>query len=1025
MVQAKIKLKTLSYSSNMNKTPIEEMPVERKNEEFVKILGKIEFLKMKKGEFMSAKRYKDAQEAILKKDAIYSVKDLEGVKFIGKRMIEVLTEYEKTGKVEYLEKEKLNPVNMFSNIYGIGYVNAQKLVDNGIKTIDQLRERQDEYLNEKQKLGLKYYEDILQRIPRNEIDLYDKEFYRAFDSVKSKTSSYEIVGSYRRGAKDSGDIDVIITDKKNNVDVFKKFIQKLEDNKIILHRLTDGKSKVLVIGKLGDYPARRVDFLYTSPMEYPFAVLYFTGSKEFNTAMRQRALDVGYSLNEHGIHHMKGGVKGKKVDIVFEQEEDIFEFLNMQYKSPEERIDGRSVVLKTDSPPNEEHFKIKKKLDTEVKPPKDIKVFKIKKRRTLKKKVEPVKPYEEHLDLFRKQGIEYLKSLEIKELEEILLESNRRYYNDVKTTEKIFSDEEYDIIKEYLDKIDKGNKIVAEVGAPIKRDKVKLPYQMPSMDKIKPDTKELSKWLNEYKIPNTYVLSCKLDGVSGLYEYKDTPKLYTRGNGMYGQDVSHLLKFLKLPKRKGAVVRGEFIVSKANFETHYKDKSANARNLVSGIINKKSPTAEDVKYLDFVMYEVIEPVMKPSDQMNYLRSFNFNTVQNHTESVITNELLSKYLVGWRDSYDYEMDGIIVIHDKIYERDSGNPKHAFAFKMILSDQIAEAKVLDVLWTPSKDGYLKPRIRIEPIELVGVTIEYATAFNGNFVEENKIGVGAIVKIIRSGDVIPHIMEVVSPAVVTKMPDVDYVWTDTHIDIKLVDFEANPIVKEKKITLFFKDLDIAGVGPGNVRRLIAANYDTIPKILAMTKTEYLNVEGFKEKLADKIYKNIQEKLEEATLIQLMKASNIFGRGLGEKKIKPILDDFPDILTRKETQAEKVEKVKSVKGIAEKSALLFVKNIDKFLKFLDESNLNGKLMTNQEEVVYDEGHPLFGKKIVLTEIKGKELERFIESKGGEVGKSISKKVFLVVKKDENTNTEKANAAELLGIRSMTEAEFRATYML
>jgi NAD-dependent DNA ligase len=1022
MEKSKIKLKQLPFI-NSNEKDKEEMPIERKNEEFVKILGKIEILKMKKGEFMSAKRYKDAQEAILKLDTIGSVKDLEGVKYIGKRMIEILTEYETTGKVEYLEKEKLNPVNIFSNIYGVGHINAQKLVDNGIKTIEQLRENQDEYLNEKQKIGLKYYEDILERIPRKEIDLYNKEFYRAFDAVKSKTSSYEIVGSYRRGAKDSGDIDVIITDKKNKVEVFKQFIKKLEDNKIILHRLTDGKSKVLVIGKLGDYPARRVDFLYTSPTEYPFAVLYFTGSKEFNTAMRQRALDVGYSLNEHGIHYMKDGVKGKKVDILFEQEEDIFEFLNMEYKSPEERIDGRSVVIKSDSPPNEQHFKIKKKLDTEVKAPKGVKVFKIKKRRTLKKKVSEEKTYEQHITLFRKHGIEHLKSLEVKELEEILLESNRRYYNEVKST-KIFSDEEYDIIKEYLEKIDKGNKIVAEVGAPIKKDKVQLPYQMPSMDKIKPDTKELGKWLDEYKDPNKYVLSCKLDGVSGLYEYKDSPKLYTRGNGIYGQDVSHLLKFLKLPKRKGAVVRGEFIISKANFASQYRDKNANARNLVSGIINKKSPTMEDVKYLDFVMYEVIEPVMKPSEQMNYLKTFNFNTVRNHTESVITNELLSKYLVDWRESYDYEMDGIIVIHDKIYERDSGNPKHAFAFKMILSDQIAEAKVLDVLWTPSKDGYLKPRIRIEPIELVGVTIEYATAFNGNFVEENKIGVGAIVKLIRSGDVIPHIMEVVTPAVVTKMPDVDYVWTDTHIDIKLLDIEANPVVKEKKITLFFKDLDIAGVGPGNVRRLIAANYDTIPKILAMTKADYLIVEGFKEKLADKIHKNIKEKLEEASLIQLMKASNIFGRGLGEKKIKPILDEYPDILTRKETQEEKVQKVKSVKGIAEKSALLFVKNIDKFLKFMDESNLNGKLMVNQKVVEYDKGHPLFGKKIILTEIKGKELERFIESKGGEVGKSMSKKVFLLVKKDENTNTEKSNAADLLGIRSMTEAEFRKTYI-
>ena len=91
--------------------------------------------------------------------------------------------------------------------------------------------------------------------------------------------------------------------------------------------------------------ARRIDFLYTPPNEYPFAILYFTGSKGFNTAMRQRALDIGYSLNEHGIYEMKHGIKGKKLNMVFETEQDIFDFLNMQYKKPEERIDGRSVVL--------------------------------------------------------------------------------------------------------------------------------------------------------------------------------------------------------------------------------------------------------------------------------------------------------------------------------------------------------------------------------------------------------------------------------------------------------------------------------------------------------------------------------------------------------------------------------------------------------------------------------------------------------------------------------------------------------
>ena len=93
-----------------------------------------------------------------------------------------------------------------------------------------------------------------------------------------------------------------------------------------------------------------------------------------------------------------------------------------------------------------------------------------------------------------------------------------------------------------------------------------------------------------------------------------------------------------------------------------------------------------------------------------------------------------------------------------------------------------------------------------------------------------------------------------------------------------------------------------------------------------------------------------------------------------------------------------------------------------MNESNLNHMLI--QKSISYDESHPLFGKRIVLTEIKGKELERFIESKGGEIGKSVSKKVFLVVKKDNATATEKANAADLLGIPSMTEFDFRRIYM-
>ena len=119
-------------------------------------------------------------------------------------------------------------------------------------------------------------------------------------------------------------------------------------------------------------------------------------------------------------------------------------------------------------------------------------------------------------------------------------------------------------------------------------------------------------------------MSCKLDGVSGLYSTEnEEEKLYTRGNGLVGQDVSNLIKYLNLPKEKDIVVRGEFIISKKVYSKKYPDK--NARTIVSGIINSKKQVVSKYKDIDFVAYELIKPELKPSEQLKYLES-KFNTV---------------------------------------------------------------------------------------------------------------------------------------------------------------------------------------------------------------------------------------------------------------------------------------------------------------------------------------------------------------------------------------------------------------
>jgi NAD-dependent DNA ligase len=399
------------------------------------------------------------------------------------------------------------------------------------------------------------------------------------------------------------------------------------------------------------------------------------------------------------------------------------------------------------------------------------------------------------------------------------------------------------------------------------------------MDKIKPDTNALTTWKAKYTGP--YVLSCKLDGVSGMFD-SETKKLYTRGDGKVGQDISHLVTRLRLNEKVDPktplVVRGEFIIPRRVFEDKYKDTFANPRNLVSGIINTKGAD-EKANDLHFVAYEIIHPQMNPSKQMETLTKLGYEVVQykETPSSKLTNENLSETLMDWRTKYMYDIDGVIVADDNIHPRKDGNPEHAFAFKMVISDQIAEAKVVDVIWTPSKSGYLKPRVRIEPIKLGGVTIEYATGFNGSYIETNKIGIGAVIQIIRSGDVIPHIKSVTTPAERAKMPTEPYHWTDTHIDIILDSADDNVTVREKNITAFFVGIEVDGLSKGNVARIMSAGFDTIPKILKMTKADFAKVDGFKEKTIEKIYHGIQNKVKSASLLAIMSSSNLFGRGIG----------------------------------------------------------------------------------------------------------------------------------------------------
>ena len=1066
-----VKSKQINESENMNHSNINVVGSAvgngpRYNEKFIDLMDQLSGIMLKQGQPFRARAYQKAQETLMAyPDDITSVDQLKGKPGIGSTILEKLNEYVNTGTLKILEREKNNPVNILGDIYGVGPKKAKELVEKGIVNIEQLRERQDEVLNDIQKVGLKYYEDILERIPRSEIEDYKKIFERDFTKVASVSgeseSNMEIVGSYRRGAQTSGDIDVIITSKSPKV--FVGFIDELIKENIILHVLSRGPTKCLVIAKIPSSNfARRVDFLYTSPEEFPFSILYFTGSKIFNTVMRHEALQKGLTMNEHGLYKMEGKKKGEKVDAVFKDEKDIFDYLGLVYKTPVERVDGRAVVVinngvvtdnvadnvaaVTLSVPitNSSASKtVKKKVKvtgtkvksrTSKKLQKDDTIMIVETEDDSKKSslgIDKDNNIFVLLNDFKKNGISVLSNLTEQTLTEMVIMANEVYRN----KKPIISDNQFDILEDFIRNKFPDNKVIKLIGAPIPvgKNKATLPYEMWSMDKIKPDTKALENWKAKFSGP--YVLSCKLDGVSGLYTTEgDQPKLYTRGDGKVGQDVSHFIPYLRLPSKKkgekGFVIRGEFIIPKMVFENKYKKDFANPRNLVSGIVNQKT-IDEKSKDVHFVAYEVIVPTMKPSEQFEYLKTLDIEIVLNEKvdSGELTNELLSTMLVDWRKNYVYEIDGVIVVDDKLYPRKSGNPDYAFAFKMVLSDQVAESKVVDVIWSPSKDGYLKPRIQIEPIKLGGVTIEYATGFNGAFIKDNNIGIGAVVEIIRSGDVIPYIRKVVVGAEEPKMPSVPYKWNDTHVDVMLEDLLSDETVKEKNITGFFKGIGVEGLSSGNITRIIKAGYDTVPKILKMSVDELKNVEGFQIKTATKIHDGIKEKIADASLVTLMSATNIFSRGFSEKKIELIMDAYPDVFNSAISDAEKIKKIAEIKGMAVKTAEAFVAKIDDFEDFLMETDMYYKLFEFQNAqknkgmdvvgVNVQEQHPLYGKTIVMTGFRNKELEEKLKSVGAKVGSSVSKNTYLVVAKDKDDETGKVLEAKKLGINVVSLDEF------
>lgn len=570
----------------------------------------------------------------------------------------------------------------------------------------------------------------------------------------------------------------------------------------------------------------------------------------------------------------------------------------------------------------------------------------------------------------------------------------------------IMSDKEFDQLTESL-----GDSAPVAIGHSVESDerKTKLPYRMASMNKCK-SIDELRTWLKSKGMPaNTeVVLSPKYDGISLLVEHSQC-KAYTRGDGEYGQiSDDHYAHLAKPSDSKGlasGLSYGEAIMDRNIFMEKWSHQFANARNLVAGMFNSKSPNIEILADIQYVPYGLVDTDgSKKKHEVFLALGCPYRICKlDETDETLFDELYGEW------SKNFELDGLIVELDDLETQaylgreSNGNPSFARAFKSDRYVQSAVTKVTGITWNISKNGLYKPIVHVEPVVLDGVTVSNVTGNNARWVKNMGIGTGAQVKIKRSGMVIPCIEETLV-RVEFVAPD-NSKWNENEVELVTVEKTEDQTIME--IVSFFEIIGADGVAEGLVRQLWAFGYKNLFDYLNARVEDLVNCPGFGKKKAEAFCTSVRTALTECTYAKLMHASGCFGTSLGSKKLA-LLEHFLEKPT--------VEEVTKIDGFAETTANAFVNGWDDFETF--KKNLNFVPTRTKNEPVH--GH-LSGKTFVFTGVRLPDMEKLIAEHGGTIGSSVSKNTTYLVCKERGSGSSKETKAESLGVAILTPDELKS----
>lgn len=648
---------------------------------------------------------------------------------------------------------------------------------------------------------------------------------------------------------------------------------------------------------------------------------------------------------------------------------------------------------------------------------------------------------------------------EIRELEDLIRHHQFLYY--VKNTPEI-SDYDFDMLFKKLQSLEEKypnlaspNSPTLVVGSDLDNEFEKSIHKIPVLSLENTySSNELIEWVNKTDPSAEYSVEWKIDGASIVLYYENglLDKAVTRGSGGIGDNVTENIRTIKnipmkLKKSVSIWVRGEVYMTFKDFEEFNEENDgrfANPRNLVSGSIKHKNSSQVAKRPLKICTYDGYIPegygkLKTHLDMLEYMESLMLPISPDN--KIIKGKDISKTVDWFRNKkgkLDFPTDGLVIKLNSLISRDAlGSTTHSPRWARALKFEalLKETKIINIDFAVGRTGKITPRAEVEPVQLAGTTVRFATLHNQNYIDELGVGIGAKVKVAKRGEIIPAVEEVVEPGNqgIFKIPECcPYCNTPAiHVNDSVDLFCPNNNCPERKknAIIFFcqkKQMDIAGLGEKQIENLYNLEYiDTIIDLYTLheKEDELAEIEGFGKKSVKIILDGIEKSKEKDLRFTLPSLGlNEVGHKVTELLIESGYDDIDKIINLIKSKSAK-ETLLEIHGLGERTVDSIIaqfkdKEILKQIQTLKKYGVNFKAKL----VKKSDKQPFLNQTWCVTgtfqnfQPRDKAMDLIVFHGGKKTSSISSKTTHLLAGEGSGSKLQKANE---LGVKVITEDEF------